>query len=231
MNTKYIAHHGVPGQKHGDRRYQYEDGSLTPLGREHYGVGVKRYQNEDGSLTPAGRQRYYTNGWSLSRAGKRAVDKAHNSAERIFSKKVQMADFNGDKLNLRKEHVDNLATTTVQLKESRRELDSTMLKALKAYGIDEDDAQYYMDNDMAEALDRVRQSGGNRQVERALNSYNKAARANQKALREMTDVILGDLGETRKHDLKLDGAALSFYEDKVRSMLLRGHFVYPIEIR
>lgn len=38
-----LKHHGVKGQVHGVRRYQYkEDGSLTPLGREHYGVGPPR---------------------------------------------------------------------------------------------------------------------------------------------------------------------------------------------
>lgn len=33
---KHIAHHGVPNMKHGKRRYQNPDGSLTPLGRVHY---------------------------------------------------------------------------------------------------------------------------------------------------------------------------------------------------
>lgn len=36
---QYLAHYGVKGQKHGRRRYQNEDGSLTAEGREHYGVG------------------------------------------------------------------------------------------------------------------------------------------------------------------------------------------------
>lgn len=35
----YLMHYGVSGQKHGLRRYQNEDGSLTPEGREHYGIG------------------------------------------------------------------------------------------------------------------------------------------------------------------------------------------------
>ena len=41
-NWTELYHHGIKGQKHGQRRYQNADGSLTPLGREHYGVGVKR---------------------------------------------------------------------------------------------------------------------------------------------------------------------------------------------
>ena len=34
-----FGHYNVPGSHWGDRKYQYKDGSLTPLGRIHYGVG------------------------------------------------------------------------------------------------------------------------------------------------------------------------------------------------
>lgn len=34
----YLIHYGVPGQKWGTRRWQNEDGSLTPEGYEHYGI-------------------------------------------------------------------------------------------------------------------------------------------------------------------------------------------------
>lgn len=37
----YLCHYGVKDQKHGVRRYQNLDGSLTPLGRLHYGIGFK----------------------------------------------------------------------------------------------------------------------------------------------------------------------------------------------
>ena len=37
-----LMHHGSKGQKWGRRRYQNPDGSLTPLGRQHYGVGGER---------------------------------------------------------------------------------------------------------------------------------------------------------------------------------------------
>lgn len=38
-NNYYLAHHGVKGQKWGERKYQNMDGSLTPEGRRHYGYG------------------------------------------------------------------------------------------------------------------------------------------------------------------------------------------------
>lgn len=38
----YLIHWGTLGQKWGKRNYQYEDGSLTPEGRIHYGVGPPR---------------------------------------------------------------------------------------------------------------------------------------------------------------------------------------------
>lgn len=36
----YLIHHGIKGQKWGLRRFQNEDMSLTPAGRERYGVGT-----------------------------------------------------------------------------------------------------------------------------------------------------------------------------------------------
>jgi len=38
MNKKHLFHAGIKGMKWGLRRFQYTDGSLTPLGRERYGV-------------------------------------------------------------------------------------------------------------------------------------------------------------------------------------------------
>lgn len=36
-----LMHHGIKGQKWGSRRYQNEDGTLTPLGYERYGRSLK----------------------------------------------------------------------------------------------------------------------------------------------------------------------------------------------
>ena len=42
MEDQILVHHGTDGMRWGKRKYQYEDGSLTPLGRIHYGVGEAR---------------------------------------------------------------------------------------------------------------------------------------------------------------------------------------------
>lgn len=41
MENNELYHHGVQGQKWGVRRYQNEDGSLTPEGRSHYGYSIR----------------------------------------------------------------------------------------------------------------------------------------------------------------------------------------------
>ena len=49
----YLIHYGVEGQKWGTRRWQNEDGTYTPEGREHYGIGLKDYkQGYSSSLSP-----------------------------------------------------------------------------------------------------------------------------------------------------------------------------------
>ena len=80
-----LNHSGIKGMHWGERLYQYEDGSLTPLGRIHYGIGQARvrraeqaaakakakadreaerekrkYQNKDGTLKLRGKLHYKT---------------------------------------------------------------------------------------------------------------------------------------------------------------------------
>lgn len=43
MQTTYLIHHGIKGQKWGIRRYQNEDGSLTPEGEKRYEISSKKF--------------------------------------------------------------------------------------------------------------------------------------------------------------------------------------------
>lgn len=49
LNSDYLVHYGTKGMRWGNRKYQYNDGSLTPAGRERY------YRNLHGSNSLVGR--------------------------------------------------------------------------------------------------------------------------------------------------------------------------------
>lgn len=51
MDNNSMQHWGIPGQKHGIRRYQYRDGTLTPLGRIRYRKMKKEYEKETSPKT------------------------------------------------------------------------------------------------------------------------------------------------------------------------------------
>lgn len=80
-NWTELYHHGIKGQKHGQRRYQNADGSLTPLGREHYGVGVRRAKTVAGAGTAVA-------GAGLARAGVIAAKKAAMTNELNYVNKA-----------------------------------------------------------------------------------------------------------------------------------------------
>ena len=43
--NNYLMHYGIPGQRYGIRRYQNEDGTLTPEGKRRYLVNAERNSN------------------------------------------------------------------------------------------------------------------------------------------------------------------------------------------
>lgn len=63
----YLIHYGIQGQKWGERRWQNEDGSLTPEGYEHYGYGSKK-EHDDIS-----KAKYKVDKWGYAEKKKKGV--------------------------------------------------------------------------------------------------------------------------------------------------------------
>lgn len=49
LRSNELRHYGIKGQKHGVRRYQNEDGTLTPAGKERYSRDLKRQGIDENS--------------------------------------------------------------------------------------------------------------------------------------------------------------------------------------
>ncbi len=86
MNKTYIAHHGIKGQKWGVRRYQNEDGSLTPAGRKKYNV------NEDGTVNMKSNYRKKQNIRGVVKSGVGAA-LLTKGVSKIVSGKTNKMDF------------------------------------------------------------------------------------------------------------------------------------------
>lgn len=116
-----LAHYGIKGQKWGIRRFQYENGSYTPEGKERYGRGSKtggsqkgltrgfffkpkpepkrRYQNDDGTLTEEGKRRYGSEHKQVEIYNK-ATERFNNELRNI-NQKYDKVDLDDDSENLR----------------------------------------------------------------------------------------------------------------------------------
>lgn len=77
-----LMHHGIKGQKWGQRRFQNEDGTWTAAGKDRYG-------NENGSMSEK----------KLSRAEKKSIRKEYRNAQRERNKELDKINEKYDKLN------------------------------------------------------------------------------------------------------------------------------------
>jgi len=126
-NTDYLQHHGVQKQKWGIRRFQNEDGGLTPAGKEHYRKG-----------TPASAKRFDTNRYtdkngSLTYMGNQKFDKSEKFNELRRKRKKS-----GNNVG----HV-GISLITASVSSSGKEKADSAVKQMGNMSISTDDSQYY----------------------------------------------------------------------------------------
>lgn len=89
MSNNELYHYGILGQKWGRRNYQYEDGSLTPEGRTHYGVGDSRKNRENPRYSSDQKKRDRS---VYGRSGASRIEKRVNKGESISGARSREAD-------------------------------------------------------------------------------------------------------------------------------------------
>ena len=86
----YLAHHGIKGQKWGERRFQNEDGSLTPAGQQRYLKGEYKNAKKAYKQTVKDmRTDMYGEGWVAGRDYQR---KNKERQEKLLSEERKVID-------------------------------------------------------------------------------------------------------------------------------------------
>lgn len=115
---QYLQHYGIKGQKWGIRRFQYENGSYTPEGKERYSKGSS---DSDGSSHKKGPTRFSGTGktgrmtdtqlWLATSAAMSLVNRAAYEHRKINAKKeIAEAEINKDKERITKDNLKHMCT-------------------------------------------------------------------------------------------------------------------------
>ena len=124
----YLQHHGVKGQKWGVRNYQNLDGSLTPLGREHYGYGKARGKGSSESDTS--RTRKMTTAQKALEKGPDGFKDTKAYLEAITKDCFSMSDGRVDYANYRSEQKNGIFSGINKRANDAADLGLEALKAI-----------------------------------------------------------------------------------------------------
>lgn len=179
----YLAHHGVKGQKWYERLYQNKDGSLTPLGRVHYGVGQARKKASSGVKKLASDARTSAN-IEKKRRQKLRAERLEKKAERSEARRVKRETQKEDRRQKKLEKLENRKNNELKKAEVAAALLAAK-EAKKTLG------------DLKDALDQASLNASRRKVEQLAA---KRDRAIEKALLKQAEKELKqETKDAKKH--------------------------------
>ena len=194
MSNVYLAHYGIPNQKWGVRRFQNEDGSLTPAGRERYGIGPERASKKYSKAGMVGLEAKYQAKRAVKSAKKTASDLSRQRRESVAASKQRRRQSKIEraerKEQIRKEKAEDLARK-IAARESKKSL-----------------------SDLKEEFDEARMNDARRRVAALLD---KRERIQEKAfLKEQEKALKKDMKNAKK-DAERE-AKSRFSKKKIRSL-------------
>lgn len=142
----HVKHSGIIGQKWGIRRWQYSDGSLTPEGRIHYGVGAPKKEAKGYTRALNKLERKRINALSDKESYKKYAYSYKNAK---LAKMLKLKRW--DNLSKKYEEKAKAAQSTEREMEKQRDRIKKKLKK-QGYVLDEKAVSMISDKDLAKAV-------------------------------------------------------------------------------
>lgn len=184
---EYLMHYGVKGQKHGVRKYQNEDGTLTEEGRRHYGYGDGREKAAKDTPTTEPKKKTATKS-STRTYSKESKAKGKNILANLFGQRTEVAKS--------KNALEKQKNKTTELENERSKTETARRKR---------ELEMKRKEDAAKAEER----------QRKLDAQRKQEKADAEARMRRLEVKKAEF-ETKQKELEYKRAKEEYKSDKKR---------------